>query len=252
MSDGKYDLRAEVRGQIIEMIGKMDLERDNKLPPEKKLAETLQVSRITVRTVLASLEEEGKVFRRHGSGTFVNAHAFNTHTTLYPQVYYGELIRRSGYTPTIEIVKVHTQTAGPLAGPLALAPEDTVVSVEKIYRASGRLAIYCIDHLSTRIATPPLREKLQSENVSIFSFLAQHTHLTIAWDIIMLEATSGRKFPPILPYLQTEDGEDKSLLLVHTTNYDRENRPLLYSESYIDTDIIKYHLMRHNFDGEGA
>lgn len=42
------------------------------LPPERELADTLGVSRITLRKALERLEDEGLLVRRQGSGTFVS------------------------------------------------------------------------------------------------------------------------------------------------------------------------------------
>jgi GntR family transcriptional regulator len=44
---------------------------DDALPPERELAEELNVSRITVRKAIDGLVEEGLLIRKQGSGTFV-------------------------------------------------------------------------------------------------------------------------------------------------------------------------------------
>lgn len=44
---------------------------DDALPPERDLAEELNVSRITVRKAIEGLVEEGLLIRKQGSGTFV-------------------------------------------------------------------------------------------------------------------------------------------------------------------------------------
>jgi GntR family transcriptional regulator len=45
---------------------------DDALPPERDLAELLNVSRITVRKAIDELAEEGLLIRKQGSGTFVS------------------------------------------------------------------------------------------------------------------------------------------------------------------------------------
>lgn len=66
-------LSQKVREQIQEYIQNMDLTESRKLPREDALAQMFQVSRITVRKALDDLAAEGRIFRRQGKGTFVNA-----------------------------------------------------------------------------------------------------------------------------------------------------------------------------------
>ena len=45
---------------------------DDALPPERDLAEMLNVSRITVRKAIDELVDDGLLIRKQGSGTFVS------------------------------------------------------------------------------------------------------------------------------------------------------------------------------------
>ena len=56
---------------------------------------------------------------------------------------------------------------------------------------------------------------------------------------IYISRKQGKKFTEIKP-----------LLAIDTTNFDVQNRPLIYSKTYVDSNIIQYYLMRNNFDGE--
>ena len=52
-------------------IVRMKYLRQDQLPPERELAGEYGVARGTIRNVLNALENEGLIFRRHGSGTYV-------------------------------------------------------------------------------------------------------------------------------------------------------------------------------------
>lgn len=56
---------------VREAIGRRTLRPDEALPPERDLAESLAVSRITVRKAFDGLVAEGLLTRRQGAGTFV-------------------------------------------------------------------------------------------------------------------------------------------------------------------------------------
>ncbi len=57
--------------QIEEMISKGQLERGDKLPSERELTESLQVSRASLREAFSALKMIGLIERRHGQGTFL-------------------------------------------------------------------------------------------------------------------------------------------------------------------------------------
>jgi GntR family transcriptional repressor for pyruvate dehydrogenase complex len=63
-------------GNVVSQLRNMILEglyaHDERLPSERQLAEELQVSRGTIRSVLQILENQQLVTRRVGSGTYVN------------------------------------------------------------------------------------------------------------------------------------------------------------------------------------
>lgn len=63
-----YQLETILRRKILSG----DYKPDSPLPSEDMLAEQYQVSRITVRQALSSLEQDGLVLRQRGKGTFVS------------------------------------------------------------------------------------------------------------------------------------------------------------------------------------
>jgi len=60
-----------IRGHIQELIHKGELRVGDKLPPERKLAETFKVSRNSVREALRALAEKNIVRSRRGDGTYI-------------------------------------------------------------------------------------------------------------------------------------------------------------------------------------
>ena len=60
-----------IAGQVLEMIESQKLMPGNSLPPERQLAELLEVSRPSLREALHILQAQGLVEIKHGQGTFV-------------------------------------------------------------------------------------------------------------------------------------------------------------------------------------
>ena len=62
-----------IRGRIQELIRTGELRAGDKLPPERKLAETFKVSRNSVREAIRALAEKNIVRSRRGDGTYICA-----------------------------------------------------------------------------------------------------------------------------------------------------------------------------------
>lgn len=69
----KTRLYEEVVGQLHQLIEEGKLKAGDRLPSERELAETFRVSRTSVREAIKTLETEGFVVTRPGSGTFIAA-----------------------------------------------------------------------------------------------------------------------------------------------------------------------------------
>jgi DNA-binding FadR family transcriptional regulator len=59
--------------QLQAYLAQLDLPGDSRLPPERELCETLGVSRGDLRKALAVLENDGRIWRHVGKGTFVGS-----------------------------------------------------------------------------------------------------------------------------------------------------------------------------------
>lgn len=79
-----------IRGHIQELIRKGELQVGDKLPPERKLAETFKVSRNSVREAIRALAEKNIVRSRRGDGTYICAQDESTVTGSLRQAVQGQ------------------------------------------------------------------------------------------------------------------------------------------------------------------
>lgn len=251
MANDKYkcpDLCAIVREQLIKFIIEANKRGIKKLPSEKKLSEVLQVSRVTIRTVLATLEYEGKITRLHGSGTYINPHTLELNTTLFPQVYFGDLIRLSGYSPTIEILDASIEDAGDIGASLNIASNRKIIKVSKIYRADNETCICCIDYLNCAHFRNPaaMLKILRTQPISIFQFFYQYTDLKIIWGILRLKTADDALMENFSDYIDVP----QQFLVLDALNYDSHDKPLLSSKSFVNTHLIDLYLVRGRYPEE--
>jgi len=68
-------LYEDIVQQIHELIRQGTLKPGDRLPPERELAERLQVSRSSLREAIRALDLQGIVVSRPGSGTFINTNS---------------------------------------------------------------------------------------------------------------------------------------------------------------------------------
>ena len=135
-------LKQQVKKKLMEYIQSMDLEKGNRLPSEEKLSTMFGVSRVTIRSALKELEMEGRIFSRHGSGTYVNPMARRIAFNLAVPELYENIIRKGGRTPDVRVEGVITEAAGEEAvSSLGVSLGETMVAVKKTFFAGDRFSI---------------------------------------------------------------------------------------------------------------
>src|SRR5690606_22372667 len=105
MLERKPSLTEQAKAYIKQRIVNEDFE-DGRIPSEAELATELGVSRTTIRDALSRLENEGTVYRRQGSGTYVNRPGLQIKTRLEEIWSYEAVLRAHGYTPSTKILSV--------------------------------------------------------------------------------------------------------------------------------------------------
>lgn len=242
MDGNDLSLRASVRKQICEYIDNMNTEKGIQLPSEVKLAEMLKVSRATVRSVLADLSNEGKVIRRHGSGTFINTYTGDIKATLFPSMqYYWDIIKDSGYSPAVKLVSSRTMTNADVSAALSLAPDTKLVFLERAYFADGKPCIICRDYFDISIIKDKKAFKPQAPH-SIFQILYEAAGRTIIWSQADIKATNTQIHKDLAKYFNDDRDENlaKPLLAFCCVCYDKKDLPFLYTDSFFDTDLIGF------------
>lgn len=240
----EMSLRARVRQQILDLIARMDFDYSTRLLSENQLATKLKVSRSTIRAVLSDLEIEGKVIRRHGSGTYVNPQAIGAETTLYPHVNMYDLVSKNGYTPSMEVLSFCEAEAGERGSKLNLLPDDLVVEMHSIYRANDKICMYCIDCADANRFGGLNWKDYEQYAASIYEYIRCASGVEIAWDIMKLKGAHSGERPELQQCFNVPDGEIKPLIRLEIINFDTQNHPVLFGNIYVDTDLIELTLAR--------
>jgi GntR family transcriptional regulator len=127
----------QIEEQLADRIASGALARGERLPPERELAGTLGVSRMTVRQALASLAARGLVERGVGRGTFVRARPKLDHDLSRVRGF-TEQVERQGLAAGAEIHAVgeHRASAAVVCA-LDVEPGAPVVRLVRLRSAGG-------------------------------------------------------------------------------------------------------------------
>lgn len=130
MERRKRDLvREHLRGVIA------GLDVGASIPPERRLAAELGVSRVTLRRAIEDLEGEGLLHRRQGSGTFVTEPKIAQPLTMTS---FTSDMRRRGYRPASRTLSLDSLPAGALVGrKLEVSPRTPILQVRRLRLADG-------------------------------------------------------------------------------------------------------------------
>lgn len=211
-----------------------------RLPSENALAERLNISRTQLRDVLAQLEREGFVSRRHGVGTVINRHVLALEVRMDLEVEFAEMVERSGYRPGVVVLSVERCAAeAGVAERLGLDVGEPVLLNARLVTADGRPAIYCEDYVPCRMIRGDLPALEQMER-PIFHFLKECCGAEPCMDLTEVRAApaGGRAAEVLGLELGTP------LLYMDEVDYDVAGRPILYARQHYADGIVRHTLMR--------
>lgn len=228
-----------IRAHLLQAMRTGEYSSCDRLPRESLLAEKLDISRTQLRDILASLEREGFITRRHGVGTIINRHVLNAQGRMDIEVEFMDMIRQSGRSPSVEFVRVSEDTASAkIAAQLQIPEGSPIIRVARLCSADGVPAIYCEDVLEKALVqrsyTPA---DLQQP---IFHFLQEFCNIHPYLDLTDIHPTIADKM--LAEVFRIPEGTP--LLNMDEVNYDIDGNPVFCSNEYFVDGIFRQTVMR--------
>jgi GntR family transcriptional regulator len=132
--DGPTPKHAQLR-EILRRTVEEGLAPGSPIPSERELAERYGVSRLTVRSAIGRLVDEGLLSRVRGKGTFTATRRMDLQLYLMS---FTDDMRKRGLVPTTEVLGTGTDVPpSATASALRLAPSDTAYRLWRLRRADG-------------------------------------------------------------------------------------------------------------------
>ena len=209
----------------------------SRLPSEAELCEHYRVSRVTVRTAAKSLESQGLVDIRHGSGMFVVEFGGQIRSGIQELRSITETIEELGLNAKVRRVSLTRRQADENEyARLDLNDDDEIVAVHREILADGEVVAVSIDAIPARLV--PAQEDATLGNGSVFAVL-DRIGLTPARALAEIHAVRGIDVPIAEGHVA-----DELLILLDQVHYDRAGEPVAYSKTYFVEGRFQFVILR--------
>ena len=228
-----------IRAHLLSAMKSGEYAGCERLPRENVLAEKLGISRTQLRDILASLEREGFITRRHGVGTIINRHVLGVQTRMDIEVEFLDMIRQSGFEPAVASVRVSEGTADEkIAGQLQIEEGAPVIRVARLCTADGKPAIYCEDVVDKALARGSYT--IKDLKLPIFHFLQQFCGVYPYLDLTDLRPAVADA--ALAEIFQIPMGSP--LLNMEEVDFDIDGKPVFCSTEFFADGIFRQTVMR--------
>lgn len=230
-----------LRNQIDEGV----YEADEKLPSENELAKKFDVSRVTIRRALQSLESESIIYRCQGLGSFVSDERASH--DLVKLTDFNEDMARAGLEPSSVVKKFETVNA-----PDWLLPLLNIDEGSKVLQI-GRLRLGDDEPIAFDSTWLPilygqlLDEKILTES-TIYNLLEKNYDIPVIRGCYRLSAEIADE--TLASVLKVE--ERSPLFLIDRLSYTIGEKPLYYQKRYYRNDKVVYKLTLERSPGMQA
>jgi GntR family transcriptional regulator len=212
---------------------------DGRIPSESVLASELGVSRTTVRDALSRLEIEGVVFRRQGSGTYVNEPGLQIKSRLEEIWSYEAVLEAHGYTPSTTVLDIRTEIPTlEVKSALHLQAGETVVIVNKLFAEDNKPVIYAENQIPTKLFKTPAVAR--DFTIPIYQVLETKSHQRLNYYLSEIVPVSADE--TLAKHLEIKKGA--ALISFQEIGYNDENEPVLWAKSFFRDDLLRFRMIR--------
>ena len=224
---------------IAALIADGGLHPGARLPSEAELGPRLGVSRATLREAMKLVEHEGLIHTRHGSGRYVSAAAalrVERPITTYESI--GQMLRRQGWQPRVEVLAVLPAPVDPETGrALQLAEDAPVIRIERLFWQDDEPLVFCIDTVPAYLL--PLMPSEADLSGSLNDLLERHgcrprmSTATVSATPLPQQVAERCRIDRLAPWL-----------LVTETCLALDGRPVMHARDHHRGDIFSFNFSR--------
>jgi GntR family transcriptional regulator len=228
-------LHEQISTWLRERIVSGTLEPHEQLPSEHELCKRFDVSRVTVRRALQTLESDGLIYRRQGLGSFVKDRRVSH--GLVRLTDFAQDLARAGLEASSRVLHQGAEPCPPdVATRLEVEPGSPVLRLDRLRLGDGEPV--ALD----RTWLPPFYaqflEEIDLTNDTIYGILEREFGIPILSGRYRITAAGAEDDVASL----LEVGVGQALLIIERTSRSAAARPVYFQRRYYRSDRIAYEL----------
>ncbi|MDZ7715184.1 MAG: GntR family transcriptional regulator [Balneolaceae bacterium] len=234
----------QISNKIRKQISSGDYSIDEKLPSENELTEQFNVSRVTVRRALQTLENENLIYRCQGLGSFVKDN--RSHQSPARLTDFVEDMKQAGKEASSKVLKLTTEDASEkVISILKLKENSKAVRLDRLRMGDGEPIAFDITWMPMFYGQ--LIENFDLTSETIHRILENEYDIPVEKGCYRIEAENADKY--IADHLEVSEGD--ALMLLNRLSYTIGDKPIYYQKRYYRTDRMVYELSVERHPGDG-
>ncbi|UAL48946.1 GntR family transcriptional regulator [Sutcliffiella horikoshii] len=204
------------------------------IPSEREYAESYGISRMTVRQAINSLVNEGLLYRKKGSGTFVSEKKIEQ--PLQGLTSFTEDMKKRGMTPTSKLIHFEVIPANSfIANELKISEYAPVYEIKRIRLADGEPMALETNYLSANLVKGLTEEEVKA---SIYSYVEEKLGLRITHAEQLIESVRASEEHEKLLFIE----KDHPMLYIQRNTFLHDGTPLELVKSVYRGDRYKFQI----------
>lgn len=207
----------------------------DRLPSEPALSNCYHLSRTTVRQALSALEQQGVIRKEKGRGAFVSRATPGSWLLQSVGGLFDEELSRYGLTVESTVVRSAVERLPDWAAQSLQLPRGaTGVTLERVRRIDGKIALYVVNHLPERYAD--LLPQIQaSSTASLYGLLRDRHGVSLVGSSRVLEAVGA----PAVCASRLRVPRGTPVAFIQSVSWDKASVPTDCYRAWLRTDRLR-------------
>lgn len=225
----------KIKDLIVEQIDSGMLSPRQKLPAERKLAESFDTTRVTLREALSLLEAEGRIYREDRRGWFISPEPLRYDPRL--TLNFPNMAKAQSRTPKTELLMAKAMLADKIAAHLLdLPPFSDVYRVDRVRYLEERPVAYVTHYIRPDIFPNLLAHDLTSSLTDTY-----RDHYSTAYHKVCYRIKTSSLLGEAALALRATEGTPA--LVIERSNYNQQGELIDCGIEYWRHDAISIESM---------